>query len=195
MDDCLDIHLRIKDFSETEESVSQNETNINLENMNKTYLNINLCYPPDNEIYRPKSLNLEDNLEKIAKENLIFEYKSVNIFRFYFHVSYICEYILMIIGILMSLVSGAALPIMAYLTGSTTNEASHSSNSNLNIMKEKEKQIFYEEFKDNMHDKVKQFLLFGFLTFLSHFLSNFTLQYASFRQIHNLKEKYFSKIL
>ena len=64
-----------------------------------------------------------------AKKNLIFEITNVSVFKLYFHLSEPFEYFLMIMGLIGSIATGASNPIMAYLTGSTTSEASTRSKS------------------------------------------------------------------
>ena len=140
-----------------------------------------------------KELNIEGNQK--AEKNLIFDITDVSIFRLYFHLSNGFEYFLMIMGFIGSLATGASNPIMAYLTGSTTTEASSSTQENIESMTKEEKKIFFEEFKKNMDKKVKEFMIYGAISFVAAFMSNFFWEYASLRQMHNLKEKYFSRIL
>ena len=55
----------------------------------------------------------------------------------------------MILGFIGSVATGASNPIMAYLTGSTTSDASKSATDKLEEMDEEEKQIFFAAFKKN----------------------------------------------
>ena len=119
----------------------------------------------------------------------------VSIFRFYFHLSERFEYFLMIMGFIGSLATGSSNPIMAYLTGSTTTEASSGTQDNIESMTKEQKKIFFSEFKDNMDKKVKDFMIYGIISFVAAFMSNFFWEYASLRQMHHLKEKYFARIL
>ena len=57
------------------------------------------------------------------------------------------EFFSMIMGFIGSLATGASNPIMAYLTGSTTTEASSNTQENIESMTKEEKKIFFEEFK------------------------------------------------
>ena len=140
-----------------------------------------------------KLLNLERG--RSAKENLIFDLKEVSIFRLYFHLSEAFEYFLMILGFIGSVATGASNPIMTYLTGSTTSDASKSATDKLEEMDEEEKKIFFAAFKKTMDKKVKEFMIYGAISFVAAFISNFCWEYASLRQMHHLKEKYFARIL
>ena len=84
---------------------------------------------------------------------------------------------------------------MAYLTGSTTSEASSGTQGNIDSMSEEEKNIFFAEFETSMDKKVREFMYYGIAAFVATFMSNFFWEYASLRQMHHLKEKYFARIL
>ena len=140
-----------------------------------------------------RELNIEGGLK--AKKNLMFDITDVSVFRLYFHLSEPFEYFLMIMGFIGSLAAGASNPVMAYLTGSTTSEASSGTQGNIDSMNEEQKKIFFAEFKKNMDKKVKEFLYYGAASFVATFMSNFFWEYASLRQMHHLKEKYFARIL
>ena len=73
----------------------------------------------------------------------------------------------MIMGFIGSVATGASNPIMAYLTGSTTSDASESAKNKLEEMTEEEKQIFFKGFKKAMDKKVKEFLIYGALSFVA----------------------------
>ena len=140
-----------------------------------------------------RELNIEGGQK--AKKNLMFDIKDVSVFRLYFHLSEPLEYLLMILGFIGSVAAGAANPVMAYLTGSTTNEASSGTQGNIDSMSDEEKKTFFAEFKKSMDKKVKEFMYYGIAAFVATFMSNFFWEYASLRQMHHLKEKYFARIL
>ena len=79
-----------------------------------------------------RELNIEGGQK--AKKSLMFDIKDVSVFRLYFHLSESFEYFLMIMGFIGSLATGASNPIMAYLTGSTTSEASSGTQGNIEAM-------------------------------------------------------------
>ena len=141
-----------------------------------------------------RELNLQGGGLK-AKKNLMFDIKDVSVFRLYFHLSDGFEYFLMIMGLIGSIAAGASNPVMAYLTGSTTSEASSGTQGNIDSLTEEQKAIFFEEFKKNMDKKVREFMIYGAASFVAAFMSNFFWEYASLRQLHHLKEKYFARIL
>ena len=140
-----------------------------------------------------RELNIEGGQK--AKKNLMFDIKDVSVFRLYFHLSEPLEYLLMILGFIGSVAAGAANPVMAYLTGSTTSEASSGTQGNIDSMSDEEKKTFFAEFKKSMDKKVKEFMYYGIAAFVATFMSNFFWEYASLRQMHHLKEKYFARIL
>ena len=147
----------------------------------------------DSSIGLKRELNIEGGQK--AKKNLMFDIKDVSVFRLYFHLSEPFEYFLMIMGFIGSIAAGASNPVMAYLTGSTTSEASAGTQGNIDSMSEEQKKIFFEEFKKNMDKKVREFMYYGAASFVATFMSNFFWEYASLRQMHHLKEKYFARIL
>ena len=147
----------------------------------------------DSSIGLKRELNIEGGQK--AKKNLMFDIKDVSVFRLYFHLSEPFEYFLMILGFIGSIAAGASNPVMAYLTGSTTSEASAGTQGNIDSMSEEQKKIFFEEFKKNMDKKVREFMYYGAASFVATFMSNFFWEYASLRQMHHLKEKYFARIL
>ena len=158
------------------------------------YLNNEIPIADDvSSIGLKRELNIEGG--RSAKKNLIFDLKDVSVFRLYFHLSENFEIFLMIMGFIGSVATGASNPLMAYLTGSTTSDASESSEDRLNTMTEEEKRIFFAEFKKTMNKKVREFMIYGAASFVAAFMSNFFWEYASLRQMHHLKEKYFARIL
>ena len=158
------------------------------------YLNNEIPIADDvSSIGLKRELNIEGG--RSAKKNLIFDLKDVSVFRLYFHLSENFEIFLMIMGFIGSIATGASNPLMAYLTGSTTSDASESSEDRLNTMTEEEKRIFFAEFKKTMNKKVREFMIYGAASFVAAFMSNFFWEYASLRQMHHLKEKYFARIL
>ena len=158
------------------------------------YLNNEIPIADDvSSIGLKRELNIEGG--RSAKKNLIFDLKDVSVFRLYFHLSTHFEIFLMIMGFIGSIASGASNPLMAYLTGSTTSDASESAEDRLNSMTEEEKQAFFHEFKKAMNKKVREFMIYGAASFVAAFMSNFFWEYAALRQMHHLKEKYFARIL
>ena len=142
----------------------------------------------------PMGIKKQVNVSK-AKKSLMFNFKKVSIFRLYFHLSETFEIFLMIMGFLGSVAVGASSPMMAYLTGSTTSDASESASSRIDDLDDETKKEFFEHFKKKMDKKVRDFLIYGTASFVASFISNFFWEYAALRQMHHLKEKYFARIL
>ena len=115
-----------------------------VENQNYTTKIISLS-DDENSIRLKKELNIE-GVQK-AEKNLIFDITEVSVFRLYFHLSGGVEYFLMIIGFIGSLAIEASNPIMAYLTGSTTTEASSGTQGNIESMNKEQKKIFFLDLK------------------------------------------------
>ena len=59
----------------------------------------------------------------------------------------------------------------------------------------KKNRFFLLHLKKTMDKKVKEFMIYGAVSFVAAFISNFCWEYASLRQMHHLKEKYFARIL
>ena len=100
------------------------------------YLNNEIPLDDVSSIGLKRELNIEGG--RSAKKNLIFDLKDVSVFRLYFHLSNNFEIFLMIMGFIGSIASGASNPLMAYLTGSTTSDASESAEDRLNTMNERQ---------------------------------------------------------
>ena len=175
-------NLKVGYFHQVEESERQNYSS--------TQVSLSEDKSP---IKLEKKLKIEGGQK--AKKILIFDKTKVSVFRLYFHLSNKFDFFLMILGLVGSIFTGASNPIMAYLTGSTTSEASLGTEGNINSMNETQKKIFFKEFKKNMDKKVSEFLIYGMTSFIAAFMSNFFWYYASLRQMHHLKEKYFARIL
>ena len=161
----------------------------------------------------------------IKKNNLLFEEKDVSFIKLYCHLSEKYEILLMILGTIASLGCGVAAPLMCYLFGDMANDFStvNMDESQMemlkNLMKCKKDEeviklaggnedkewaylIFYNQgkqlfkkFDDNVDSMVKKLLIIGSCMFIAFGLSKFLWNYIGMRQMHHLKEKYFSVIL
>ena len=137
----------------------------------------------------------EMDVGKALKKNLMFGEKDISIFRICMHLSYKEEYIFMLLGLIGSIGSGVAMPLMAFLTGDAIGTYSETSDGNTADKNMSEMVTFYSEFKHDAKVMVNKFLFIGIGVFVVTFLNNFMWQYAGLRQMHHLKEKYFAKIL
>jgi hypothetical protein len=104
-----------------------------------------------------RELNIEGGLK--AKKNLMFDITDVSVFRLYFHLSEPFEYFLMILGFIGSLAAGASNPIMAYLTGSTTSDASSGTQDNINSMTAEQKKFFLKNLKKLWIKRLENFYI------------------------------------
>ena len=131
----------------------------------------------------------------------------------------------MILGTICALGAGVAAPLMCYLFGDMANDfgSVNADDSQMDLMeslleckneecvtelaggnKDKEWQylIFYNQAKDlfgkfdsNVDSMVRKLLIIGACMFFAFGLSKFLWSYVGMRQMHHLKEKYFSVIL
>ena len=187
--DREDVSERILKINKEEDYLRQvNE----IEEQDQNYLNTDV--PMKKNGVNQVGLKKQVNVSK-AKKSLMFDFKSVSVLRLYCHLSETFEIFLMIMGFLGSVATGASSPIMAYLTGSTTNDASESATNKIEDLDDEAKKAFFEHFKKAMDKKVRQFLIYGASSFIAAFISNFFWEYAALRQMHHLKEKYFARIL
>ena len=101
----------------------------------------------------------------------------------------------MFIGLIGSIGSGIAMPIMALLTGGAIGTFAETSADNMEGMGYNERMELYANFKHDDNITVNQFLYIGVAVFVVEYLNNFMWQYSGLRQMHHLKEKYFARIL
>ena len=161
----------------------------------------------------------------INKNNLLYEEKDISFFKLYIHLSEKYEIILMILGTIAALGSGVAAPLMCYLFGDMANDFSsvNADDSQMETLEkllkckneEEVRQmaggnpdrewiylIFYNQgkelfnkFDDSVDSMVRKLLIIGACMFVALGLQKFLWNYVGMRQMHHLKEKYFSVIL
>jgi ATP-binding cassette subfamily B (MDR/TAP) protein 1 len=142
-----------------------------------------------------KEKQIPNNPKKKRKGRtpLQFGEREISPLKLYFHLSNTPEIILMLLGLIGSIISGISGPIASLLLGRTINDTSQS--QNLYALNAVEYNIIMKEIKSNIEKKVHLFLYFGILAFFGNFLMTFMWAYSALRQLHNLKQKYFSVIL
>ena len=163
--------------------------------------------------------------EIVKNNNLFFEEKQVSFVKLYIHLSEKYEIILMILGTICALGSGVAAPLMCYLFGDMANDFSsvNADDDMMDLMEQllncKNEQeviqlaggnedrqftylIFYNQaktlfnkFDDEVDKMVTKLMIIGASMFFAFGLSKFLWNYIGMRQMHHLKEKYFSVIL
>ena len=161
----------------------------------------------------------------LKKNNLVFEEKDVSFMKLYIHLSDKYEIILMILGTIAALGAGVAGPLLCYLFGDMANDFTsvNGDESQMDLLKtlleckndeevvqlaggNEDKAwiylIFYHQGKElfgkfdhNINSMVKKLLIIGACMFFAFGLEKFLCNYIGMRQMHHLKEKYFSVIL
>ena len=190
-------------------------------NINETLENKNILSLKDEKQNKEE----DSFSEIVKNNNLFFEEKQVSFVKLYIHLSEKYEIILMILGTICALGSGVAAPLMCYLFGDIANDFSSVNADDdmmelmerlLNCKNEQEviqlagdnedRQfsylIFYnqaknlfEKFDDEVDKMVTKLMIIGASMFFAFGLSKFLWNYIGMRQMHHLKEKYFSVIL
>ena len=165
---------------------------------NEDYMKINTSYTNlliSNEEYNFSNLPGEEikKKEDLNIENLMFEYKDISPFKFFFHLLGKYEKIILIIALLATMISGCSDVVKNYLIGDALDE--------LGDTQEIEK-LIGEEFESQMDDvekeidkTIRRFLIYGAIIFIFDFLSFFLLFYLELRIMYNYSTKYFSLIL
>ena len=164
-----------------------------------------------NDIKEEETIDIHENLpkeevieteEKKIDNNLMFEKKSISIFKLYFHISGTLEIILSVIAIIMTIGAGCSNAIMNWIFGDSSN--SFTMATEIDVIKEfLPKDIFDILFEYIMEDviepiinkKINQFLIIGAVMFVCNFLMMFLWSYLALRQVHWLKNNYFRIIL
>ena len=163
--------------------------------------------------------------EIAKNNNLLFEEKEVSFVKLCLHLSGKCEIILMILGTICALGSGVAAPLMCYLFGDMANDFSsvnadddvmdlmerlmdckneqeviglaegNEDRAFIYVMLYNQAKALFEKFDDEVDKMVTKLMIIGAAMFFAFGLSKFLWNYVGMRQMHHLKEKYFSIIL
>ena len=140
--------------------------------------------------------------EKKIDDNLMFEKKSISIFKLYCHICGPLEIFLTILAIIVTIAAGSSNAIQIYLFAGSFNDFSFATEIDI------AKIIFGEELFREMFvfvmevmvepliDKqIKKLLVVGAIMFVCNFLMMFLWSYIAMRQIRRLKINYFRIIL
>ena len=145
---------------------------------NEDYMKINTSYTNlliSNEEYNLSNLPREEIKKKddLNIENLMFEYKDISPFKFFFHLLGKYEKIILIIALLATITSGCSDVVKNYLIGDALDE--------LGDTQEIEK-LIDEEFESQMDDvekeidkTIRRFLTYGAIIFIFDFFKFFSL--------------------
>jgi ATP-binding cassette subfamily B (MDR/TAP) protein 1 len=127
------------------------------------------------------------------KKLLIYEAKSVSIFKIICHLSGKLEIFFMIFGTLCTFFSGCSQSLWCVIAGNTINElTSMAGAKNLPDDQYNER---INRIKDPVNKLIIIFAILGGLTFISNFFMLFLWGYSALRQMDTLKIKYFELIL
>ena len=126
-----------------------------------------------------------------AKANLLFEEKSITIFRLYGHLNRPIDYFFMVLALIGSIGSGISMPIQAYISSDLFSDVGNTSES----YTPEDIIIMMEVVEKTFDRQIKRFLIFGAIAFGCNFLSMAFWNLVGQRDIHHLKFKYFSIIL
>ena len=132
-----------------------------------------------------------DNADNELKKNLLFDEKSVSIFHLYNHLSQPIDYLYMLLGTIGSIGAGISMPIMAFLSSELFSDIGNTSESITPDQVEQMRSIV----KKSMNKQIKNFLLFGVLSFVCNFLNVCFWSLLGQRCIHQMKRNYFTTIL
>ena len=135
------------------------------------------------------------NEEEINKEEkvLIYNKKSISIFKLICHLSGKLEIFLMLIGTFSSLFSGCQYSLWGFIFGDTINKLTNV--IDLDNLPDKEYENEIEKIESSINKMVFYFIILSVATFISNFLMVSIWGYSALRQIHRMKINYFKLIL
>ena len=118
--------------------------------------------------------------------------ESASVCKLIYHLSGKTEVFLIILGTIGSIISAVSGPIMSYTFGGAINDFSDIQDLDKS---DPNYQIKLDEFVKNVKGVYTRYLILGTILFISNFFQAFGWQYSAFRQIHKLKENYFTLII
>ena len=175
--------------------MEKNDTSGELINNNRTVVEV-LNNAPKEEIIE------EEEEENKIDNNLMFEQKSISLFRLYCHISGNLEKFLTFIAVLVTIGAGCSSALVTWIFSDSSGSFSYA--TEIEEMRETlGKDVFDPIFelimdeyvKPKINDYVKRFLIIGAVMAVCNFLMMFLWSYLTMRQIHWLKINYFRIIL
>ena len=133
----------------------------------------------------------EGDVNQIMKDKLMFEQKSVNLFKIYGHLFEPIDWIFLVFAIIGSIGAGISMPIMSYFTSDVYSDVGNTSES----ITAEDIALMREAVEDTMEDQIKKQLICGAVSFVCNFLSVCFWSLIGNRCCYNLKKKYFTTIL
>ena len=98
-----------------------------------------------------------DNADSELKKNLLFEEKSISLYRLYTHLCYPIDYLYIILGTIGSIGSGITMPLLAYMMSDLFSDIGNTSESvTMDDIQEMQNVV-----KSAMNKQIKRFLAFG----------------------------------
>jgi ABC-type multidrug transport system fused ATPase/permease subunit len=151
-----------------------------------------------NFLYSKKSSDIDydrtkHEAEKIVKEGLSDDVKSVNLFKIYCHLTSGMDCFLIFFAIIGSIGAGLTFPLMIYTTSDVYSQVGNT--SEMKEIKEEDIQQMLEMVGQVLDDQIKKQLYNGGFSFICNFISIFFWSLVGNRCIYKLKEKYFTIIL
>ena len=134
----------------------------------------------------------EGDEEELDKDDLIFEKKSISIFRIYCHLFEGFDWLLAFLGIVGSLGAGVSMPLMTYISSDIYSDVGNTSERRYSSH---EIAAMEEIVKDIMEQIIKKLFIYGAISFVCNFFSACFWILIGNRCIYNLKKKYFILIL
>ena len=138
---------------------------------------------------------IDEDPDKELKKNLMFAQKDIGAFHLLCHLSAKIEQIMMLLGVIGSIGSGIAGPLMSLLFGGSISDFSELSGQESGSMDFLLQMWIGTVFKDKVDKMVMKFLYIGIGMFFAEFLNNCMWNLSGLRQIHHMKERYFYTIL
>ena len=109
----------------------------------------------------------EGDVNQIMKDKLMFEQKSVNLFKIYGHLFEPIDWIFLVFAIIGSIGAGISMPIMSYFTSDVYSDVGNTSES----VTAEDIALMREAVEDTMEDQIKKQLICGAVSFVCNFLS------------------------
>ena len=132
-----------------------------------------------------------DNADSELKKNLMFEEKSISLYRLYTHLCHKIDYLYIVLGAIGSMVSGVTMPLLAYMMSDLFSEIGNTSESVTVDDIEEMKNVVEKA----MNKQIKRFLVFGAISFVGNFLNVCFWTLVGERCVHHMKRNYFTVIL
>ena len=133
----------------------------------------------------------EGDTNQIMKDKLMFEQKSINLFKMYGHLFEPIDWLFLVFAIIGSIGAGISMPIMSYFTSDVYSDVGNTSES----VTAEDIALMREVVEDTMEDQIKKQLICGAVSFVCNFLSVCFWSLIGNRCCYNLKKKYFTTIL